>query len=214
MGKLINGINGPFIGKVGAIIGSHRKGKAYVKGTYKRRTKNISAKEQLNRDKFGVAQAWLRPLVGYVRTGFKNYSETSEGFVVAKSYLLREAMVLEEGVWRVLPEKVKVSSGKLPLPQGITVTQTSVGEFLFSWDHKRKGNEHPYDLAMPMAYNVERGFAMFFDTGAFRATGSFSLAVDKVRPGTYQLYLAFSAADRLSQSDSVYLGELAVVPVP
>jgi hypothetical protein len=39
MGRLINGANGPFIGKVGAIIGYTVNGVGYIKGLYKKRTK-------------------------------------------------------------------------------------------------------------------------------------------------------------------------------
>jgi len=42
-GKLVNGINGPFTGTIGTIVGSSRYGEHYVKAKYKKRTKDITA---------------------------------------------------------------------------------------------------------------------------------------------------------------------------
>ena len=39
MARLINGINGPFIGKAGSVIGYTVNGVGYIKGLYKKRTK-------------------------------------------------------------------------------------------------------------------------------------------------------------------------------
>ena len=63
MGKLINGIYGSFEGKVGTVVGSSWKGIPYIKSAYKQRTKKVSEKELANRNKFAMAQAWLKPLL-------------------------------------------------------------------------------------------------------------------------------------------------------
>jgi len=64
MGKLINGINGPFPGKVGTSIGSSWKGIPYIKGPYKKRTGKASKEEKGNRNKFAMAQRWFQPRAG------------------------------------------------------------------------------------------------------------------------------------------------------
>jgi hypothetical protein len=79
MGRLINGINGAFEGKVGSVVGSSWKGIPYIKSAYKKRTKKVSAKELANREKFAMAQDWLKPLLPFVREGYKGYSSTVEG---------------------------------------------------------------------------------------------------------------------------------------
>lgn len=86
MGKLIDGINGPFLGKVSAGIGSSWKGIPYIKGPYKKRTGKSSEGERGNRNKFAIAQRWLQPTLDFVREGFKNYSPTVDGFPAAKSW--------------------------------------------------------------------------------------------------------------------------------
>src|ERR1700676_3698466 len=59
MGRLVNGINGPFVGKVGSVIGSSWKGVPYMKGVYKQRTGKVGPGEQANRNKFRLAKSWL-----------------------------------------------------------------------------------------------------------------------------------------------------------
>ena len=96
MGRYTSGINGPVLGKVGSVIGSSRRGVPYLKGPYKKRTKKVSKKEMANRNKFALAQEWLKPLLPFVRIGFRGYSERSEGFVSAKSLLLKNAFEGDE----------------------------------------------------------------------------------------------------------------------
>jgi hypothetical protein len=209
MGRLINGINGPIQGKVGTVIGSNWKGIPYLKGPHKERTTNVSDKEKANREKFAMAQSWLKPLLGFVREGFKGFSPTSEGFVAAKSWLLLNAF---EGVApdiTINPTLVKVSHGDLPLSGGIAVEKTAPGELLFTWDTATVEGGSLYDQVMLLAYNIDNGAAYFNTTGQFRSTGADVLNVPKTKGKTWHLYLAFTAADRTSQSHSVYLGAIS-----
>ena len=111
MGKLINGINGPFLGKVGNGIGSSWKGIPYIKGPYKKRTGKASEGEKGNRNKFGMAQRWLQPALPFVREGFKNYSPTVDGFLAAKSWLLLHSFEGIQPDISINPALVKLSHG-------------------------------------------------------------------------------------------------------
>ena len=205
MGRLVAGIYGPVHGKVGTIVGSSRNGVPYIKGLYKNRTAVVSKKELLNRKKFAVAQAWLKPLLEFVRQGFRGHSQRSEGFVAAKSWLLKNAMVINGDEIRVEPALVKVSSGDLPNPKNLTVSLTETGDLTFSWDPS-SGNTDDHDQIMMLAYNVEKPKPVFNTTGQFRSVGTDTLVMGDAK-GIYHVYAAFSAADRSRQSDSVYLGE-------
>src|SRR5882724_11616532 len=111
MGKFINGINGPVKGKVGTLIGSSWKGIPYVKGPYKKRTKRISKDEKANRSKFGLSQFWLHPILDFMREGFRGYSPTVEGFLAAKSWLLKNAIKEDKDGFSVDPALMRVSFG-------------------------------------------------------------------------------------------------------
>jgi hypothetical protein len=212
MGTLSSGINGPFRGRVGVVIGSSINGRPYVKGPYKRRTKKVSEAELANRKKFAMAQAWLDPLVAFVRIGFKNYSERSQGFVAAKSYLLRNAFEGVQPNISINPSLVKVSYGNLALPGNIAVTKLPDQILQFTWDTSPIPGTDPCDQAMLLAYQPEAGTHYspynYTTTGQFRKTGMDTLQLHF--PGIYHVYFAMVSHDRARQSGSVYLGEIEV----
>jgi hypothetical protein len=211
MGRLINGINGPIQGKIGSVSGSSRNGVFYVKGPYKKRTPTVSAKELANREKFAAAQAWLSPILEFVRDGFRGFSQRSQGFISAKSWLLRNAFVKDDSGLRIDPALVKVSSGDLPLPENLVVALTENGDLKFNWVPGPvlwigAGS----DQIMMLAYDVEKSVVYYNTTGQFRSTGQDILPLEGAKGKNFHVYAAFSAADRSRQSESVYLGEWKV----
>ncbi|TCK85389.1 DUF6266 family protein [Albibacterium bauzanense] len=214
MARLKKGINGPISGKVGDVVGSSWNGIDYIKSLPDRK-KPPTENELKNRFRFGLSQLWLRPLLVFVRAGFKGYTETFEGFSAAKSYLSRNALEGEGFETTVNPAFVKVSYGDLPLSEDIQFEKISDSELLFTWNPDRVKGAYPDDQIMLLAYNIEKedevnsGNAFFSLTGQFRKTGSDTLSIspDSFSPNkTYHIYAAFSAFDRSNQSDSVYLG--------
>ncbi|MHB1178341.1 MAG: DUF6266 family protein [Daejeonella sp.] len=119
IGRLTNGINGPFSGKAGSVIGFVVNGKGYIKGHYKTRIKKVSEKELLNREKFATAQVWLKPLTSLLRPGFKNYHPNFQGFAAAKSYLMKNALSVEGSEVKIDPSKVMVCVGSMNHPKEV-----------------------------------------------------------------------------------------------
>jgi hypothetical protein len=206
MGRLLGGVNGQIQGKVGQISGSSRNGIPYIKGPYKNRTKTVSKKELLNRKKFAAAQAWLSPLLDFVREGFRGYSQQSQGFVAAKSWLLKNGFTGQGEDLRIDPALVKVSFGDLPNPVDIAVALTETGTLKFTWNPAYV-DLRDKDQIMMLAYDIERAYAFINTTGQLRSTGFDILEIDQTLGKNYHVYAAFNAADRSRQSDSVYLGE-------
>lgn len=207
MARLINGINGPFIGKAGSVIGYTVNGVGYIKGLYKKRTKKPKEGEILNRKKFAAAHAWLLPLLDFVRVGFKGYNERFQGFAAAKSWLLKNCMQVVDGEIRIDPALVKISSGNLPLPENIQCSVQEPNTLRISWTPARERG-FLYDQAMVLAYQLEDGpYGEVLSSD--RTSGEVLVPVDP-SPEPYHVYLAFIAADRSRQSDSVYLGEFRV----
>ncbi|HEY1061196.1 MAG TPA: DUF6266 family protein [Daejeonella sp.] len=207
MARLINGINGPFIGKAGSVIGYTVNGVGYMKGLYKKRTKKPKEGEILNRKKFAAAHAWLLPIKDFVKVGFKGYNERFQGFAAAKSWLMKNCMQVTDGEIRIDPALVKISSGNLPLPENIQCSLQEPDTFRISWTPNWEQGFR-YDQAMVLAYRLEfdpHGEVLSSD----RTSGEVLVTVDP-SPNPYHVYLAFIAADRSRQSDSVYLGEFLV----
>jgi hypothetical protein len=200
---------GPIHGKVGTVIGSSRNGVPYIKGLYKNRTLKVSKKELHNRKKFATAQAWLSPLKNFVRVGFNGYSERSQGFVAAKSWLLKNAFKSEGDGLQIDPALVKVSSGDLVNPKDIAVSQMDSEHLKFTWNTADVGTGVS-DQIMMLAYDVEKRYAAIQTTGQFRRAGMDMLKIEPMKGTNFQVYAAFNAADRTRQSESIYLGEFKV----
>jgi hypothetical protein len=210
MGSIVFGSLGPVKGKVGNIIVSSWKGKPYVKSVPGERKSPPTQKELINRKKWAMAQAWLTPIIEFVRQGFNGYTPTVEGFLAAKSYLLKNAFEGEAPDLIINPALVKVSSGELSLPENIGFSQITAGTIQFTWNTDNINYDNRYDQVMLLAYDVENRYYVLKIIGQFRGTGMDTLQLSLVSHGVYHLYIAFVAADRKSQSDSVYLGAVSV----
>lgn len=210
MATFQNGSNGPFTGLLGPVVGSSWKGIPYIKSRPKKRVGKVSEAEMANRKKFAISQAWLRPVVKFVRAGFKGYSPLSEGFVAAKSYLLKNAIEGKFPDITINPALVKVSFGDLPLPNDIVVGLVNQ-KLQFTWDTAVPQGANENDQVMLLAYNIEKEWASHTVAGQLRTTGVQELPVFYIDPGeTYHIYFAMVAPDRSKQSDSVYLGTITL----
>jgi hypothetical protein len=210
MGSFRYGPLGPVKGKVGNIIISSWKGIPYVKSAPGERKAPLTAKEIANRKKWAMAHAWLKPVTEFVREGFKGYTETVEGFIAAKSYLLKNAF---EGIAPDLvinPALVKVSSGELPLPKNIEVVKEAVNKLRFNWDTTDITRDNRYDQVMLLAYDIAGGYCFKKLTGQLRMNGSDTLQMQAGFERTYHLYIAFVSANRSVRSNSLYLGTMYI----
>lgn len=209
MARLKNGINGPFKGKVGSVVGSSRNDTNYIKGLSER-TAPFTTGELKNQGKFALAQSWLKPLTTYVRAGFKDYNKTAKGFVAAKSFLMRNAIRLEGDTYVVDPSLMQVSFGDLPLADELAVELIPGNGLKFSWNPEWLTDTNPDDQVMLLAYNTAYQEAYYTITGQFRKTGWDLLSLPTDKGVSYEVYIAFVSSDRTRQSHSAYLGKIAV----
>jgi len=207
MAKFNQGINGPFQGKVGTVIGASWKGIPYMRSLPGKRTSDPTPGELLNRKKWALSQHWLQPVQDFVRIGFKGYSPKSEGFIAAKSYLLKNAMVIEGENISIDPARVKLSWGDLPMPKNLQMTRLEGGVIQFTWDPKVYDEiSCRGDQIMLLAYKIETGEVIENLYGRVRAHGSDLLNIGTYSSSTFHIYAAFIAHDRSRQSESVYMG--------
>jgi len=206
MARLAKGINGPIVGKVGTVTGSHRNGKGYIKANNVR-TAPQTENELVAKERFATAHRFLKPLLAYIRKGFLH--QPKKGFNGAKSHTLLHALAGEPMNSHVDPAMVKISEGELPLSENLSVSQRG-NELVFTWDTEIPEGAKPYDQLMPLAYDVSRTNpkAYYNTTGAFRNSGTHSLEVWAKSGSVYHVYAAFTAADRSVNSTSVYLGTI------
>ena len=211
MAKFNEGINGPFHGKVGKVVGATWKGISYMRAAPGPRTSAPGKMEMANRKKWALSQSWLQPITQFVQIGWKGYSLKSEGFIAAKSYLLKNAFEFVADDVVINPALAKLSSGNLPLPATIKVNQKESGVVQFTWDKKFDYEKaHEGDQILTLAYNVDQKNAEYNLVGHTRKTGSDLLDLSDEKPGQYHLYAAFISYDRTRQSDSIYLGSVVI----
>jgi hypothetical protein len=200
---------GPFSGKVGTVVGVTRNGKFYMRSKPSKRTKPATKREAANRRKFAEAQLWLQPLKVLVRETFKGYSAKSEGFVAAKSHLLKNAFEEVRGKLVINPALVKVCYGDLPLPTNVVVEHVGNGHIQFTWNTVKASDESSTDQVIMVAYDIKRGWGMYKLHGQLRKNGSDILELTGYK-GIVHIYVAFESADRSRRSESVYLGVMKI----
>jgi hypothetical protein len=205
MARYVNGINGPFVGKVGAVVGVMREGTYYMRSLPKKRTGAPTANEAANRRKFALAQAWLQPVKAFVRESFRGYTTRSQGFIAAKSYLLKHAFEGEV----INPALVKVSIGDLPLPGNLTAELFEKSAIRFTWDVPDEVSDNATDQVMLLAYDIDKRIAWYKLYGELRKNGADELPLHGYR-GKLHLYVAFVSADRSRRGESVYVGVMEV----
>lgn len=209
MARLVNGINGPVIGKVGTVTGSSRNGVAYLKSNNVRKAKQ-TPNELIAKERFATAHKFLQPMLDYLREGFRH--QPKKGYNGAKSYTLYNAMEGEPMHSSVNPALVKVSLGDLPLSEDIAVRYEN-GQLLFTWNTENPAGGSPFDQLMSLAYSPHRTHqrVRYQTTSALRKAGTDSLAIPTAAGRIYHVYVAFTAADRSRNSDSLYLGTVETV---
>lgn len=204
MAIIKNGILGGFKGKAGTVVGYHLKGQDLMRGLPVKRRNPFSEKELANQQVFADLQSWLKPLIVFLRVGFQDYAPTYEGFVAAKSYNSKYALVRDDAGTHIDPALALVSFGDQEPAANATAVSEAQNSITFSWEG---GKHEPDDRAMFLVYDVDGGRADY-DTAAPRRgmrTGVFKLNEDFSGKAVH-VYLAFVAEDRKSRSNSQYLG--------
>lgn len=209
MGILKNGILGGFSGKVGTVIGYTLMGQEIIRGRGEGRKAPFTEGELTNQQKFGLTQVWLKPITNFLRVGFQHYAKTYEGFVAAKSYNSKNALVYDDAGVHVDPALALVSYGDLDLAETASVVSESLGTVTFKWSGGRSEYD---DRAMFLLYDID-GMIAEFDTATVKRqleTGVFKVS-EALFGKSVHAYIAFVSEDRKRRSNSQYLGLVTVL---
>src|SRR5690554_2902531 len=110
------GINGPFRGKVGTVVGYSLNGQQVMRAVGKR-TKPFTALELLNQAKMKAVSKFLAPIQPVVKFGYQRVAPAGSrvgAFQLAQSYVRKNAIDMDdEGQPFVNPAKVLISRGPL-----------------------------------------------------------------------------------------------------
>lgn len=203
------GINGPFRGKVGSIIGYNLNGQNVMRSIGRRRTRPFTALELLNQGKMKVTSEFLSRIKPFVKFGFR--AEAPEGsrvgaFQLAQSQVRKHALEIDsEGRPFVNPAKVLISKGNLEPPLNCRVTREG-NRLIFRWDDP---DRYGYHRLLTLAYDGD-SFRFFRNLGAERSEGEdvWELAQLNFLERPLHVYAAFRSTVSDDISDSVYCGAI------
>lgn len=211
MARFNKGILGGFSGKIGSVVGVTQGDIFHMRSVP--RVRNIyTPNEIVNQAKFEKVQNYLKPLKELVRVGFKNHYTKTGGYRGAISYTRKVALVSDDAGIYIDPALFKFSGGELPGAIEPTVRLDNGSEFLFTWNYSRLQGSDGSDQMMVLIYDPVnlKALTRIFD-GAFRSAGELSIPIPPELKGKdVDVYIGFVAADRTSQSESQYLGRLAI----
>ena len=212
MGTIKQGILGGFSGKVGTVIGSSWKGISYMRGRAQN-VKNPRTEGQMEqRSKFSLTLEFLKPITAYIRTGYKMYANKQTAFNAAMSYIVKNAVSGIYPNYMLDFSQVLVSRGTLTQPLNANAAM-SAGKVSVSWtDNSGQGDAQPIDVAMPLAFNTDKGEAVFSTNSATRADQLAELTFPADWAGdTVEIYIGFISADGINVANSLYLGSNIVI---
>jgi hypothetical protein len=210
MGKAANGALGPVTGKVGNLSCYLSDGEPRVR-TIGHRTGDLSPLQKRTVTKMTMAIAFFNTMKPFIKAGFSNLAKhTKKNYHnEATSYNLLHAIKIKTGQVYMDFKDVKLSLGQAAAPLNPTVELTDAG-LRFSWTNDETlGWPASQDQVMMLAFFPEDMASTYITSGAKRAAGSDILAqVPAQLDRVMEVYMAFIADDRLTVSDSVYLGRI------
>lgn len=207
MGKIKQGILGGFSGKVGPVIGSSWKGKAYMKSIPLSFNDANSELQQMQRTKFRLVSKFIFAIASFLRIGFRSLADGITEVNAAMSVNLKSAI---SGTWPNYSldySKALVSKGGLDNVYNPTMSFQDT-EMELSWsDNSGIGNAKATDNVMVLIYNATKNESKVDTNVAARNERTASMSVPSAWTGdTVHVYLAVKRDDNNETSNSVYLG--------
>lgn len=209
MAELPNGINGPFIGRIGNMVGYMRYGKNVIRmigdaGPHK-------GGQLVNEMKMKLISPIAKLIEGYLNLGFGNVPR-KDG-VSPRSYAI--SLNKQEAVKGKYPnlttdfEKLVISDGPIAEPLNAEVKLIgNVLEFTWEADLEAEGADEQ-DQVMILVYFPKRKKAIQLLSGAKRTDESQRVKLPGAgKNDVLETYMSFIADDRKSASPSVYVSQL------
>jgi hypothetical protein len=212
MATIPQGITGPFIGKVGPVVGYISRGKAVMRGRpdlKKSRTPSILQKQQ--HAKFSLMNKFLGPIIPFLNETKKTNELDLTGYNKAFSYNVKNAIAGSYPDLMINFNMVLLSRGDLPNVKSTQAESRSSGQITVQWtDNSGTGLSRPDDKAFLAIYCPEINQWTNELNLMERSAGSHTFNIPLFIGRNVQIYLGFISADGKEISDSLYVGELQI----
>jgi hypothetical protein len=213
MGTIEGGVLGGFNGKVGAVIGSHWKGKAVMRGKSTAKRAKSSALQLEQQAKFTLMVNFLQAIVDFLNISYKKAAIQMSGFNKAISANIQFAVTGTYPDFTVDYAKVQLSKGSLPVVPTPAAASTVAGKLTFTWTDNSKITTGALSSDIPYvaAYNEEQKHWILNDDAATRSAGTFVLDVTGYSGKPLQTYMGLMSADGKKTSATIYTGVVNVL---
>jgi hypothetical protein len=210
MARYSHGIEGPFKGKIGPVIGSSWQHKAYMKSLPNtKRHPTPSDKQKLQQDKFKQIGSLMSTMQSVVLLGFKGDKKNQSAYNNAMSYAIKNAIDTTTTPYSIQYDKLLVTRGKCPDADDMTAAPGKPGEIVFTWtDNTGIAGARADDKAVLIAYSPLRNRMTFTSKTATRSAGTATLKVDLYAGQTLETYMSFLRGDGTEVSTSIYTGQV------
>jgi hypothetical protein len=214
MATIPQGITGPFIGKVGPVIGYVSRGKAIMRGRPNlSKSRKPSTLQLQQHAKFSLMNKFLGPIIPFLNETKKTVDVDLTGYNKAFSYNVKNSIVGSYPDLIIDYSMVLLSRGDLPNVRSADATSLSSGQITCKWtDNSGTGLARPDDKAFLAVHCPEiNNTWMYAIDQAKRSAGGCIFDVARFSGRTVQIYLGFLSSDGKEVSDSLYVGGLQII---
>ena len=212
MGKLMNGINGPFSGKVGAVVGYVSRGKSIMRGlpniNKSRKPSPLQAQQHV---KFSLMNKFLGPIIPFLNNTNKTDNPDLSGYNKAFSYNVKNAISGSYPDLVINYEMALLTRGDLPNVKSSQTDSKTSGRITFHWtDNSGTGLARSNDKAFIAVHCKELNDWIYGLDLSERSAGSYVFEVVKFSGRQVHAYIGFLSANGNDVSDSLFAGVVKV----
>lgn len=210
MARFDDGINGPFRGKVGSVIGSKWRKVNYMKGLSRFKQRRPPSPDQaLIRRKFSLLNDFLKPLSRILEISFSQFTDKATGRNAAFSYNYDDAFIVEGADVRLNYQAIRLSHGSLVTAGAERAWVDDRGVVHVTWNTKTYGiGGAPDDLAYVLVFDETHDMLHAPDGSTVRQDGQAQFTrLERIEsdPGGYHIWLFFTDHDKKRASKTVYI---------
>jgi len=207
MGIIEKGINGPFKGKAGSVVGSSWKKISYIKGLQRKKgTKRIPSSQQaLQQQRFKLLNDFLRPISDLLSIGLSPFLAKATSVNAAFS-LNYDRAFSDEG------DEISLNYGALQFSHGSLCTagaekaRIENGHVTVTWNTKTYGmGGEMDDIAYVIVYHTEKQVFFSNEYQATRQDGTASINLLGNTGSELHTWLFFADKQQKRASRTVYI---------
>ena len=214
MAIIPQGITGPFIGRVGPVVGYVSRGKAIMRGRPNlSKSRKPSTLQRQQHAKFSLMNKFLGPIIPFLNETKKTIDIDLTGYNKAFSYNVKNAITGTFPDLMINYNMVLLSRGDVPNVRSVEAESLSPGQITCRWtDNSGTGLARPDDKAFLAVYCSEVNNTWIYGLNQTeRSAGVCNFDVALFSGRSVQIYMGFLSSDGNEVSDSLYAGQLQII---